>query len=476
MLAATAFAATAQDKDWRSQSYEEFRQGIKDRHKEFTERMHSNYKKFLKGEWVPFDVHEGDKPKVYPKPVIPPEQTTPLAEDAYRRKVKEVEKALEITPRVAGTTPEVKKNSMGTMVDVNFYGMAVSTPHTPVTLEEELTSSQQIFNQWDALDRNETATKLVPALRATCDKLGLNDYFTYVFVRDYVNATQPTAGQMSRTVMICYLLSNMGYDVRLARNQNFIGYNLLPFAQNITVRPYLVFGDRQYYLFNCDSEMTKPDMLYTCAVTKGADTGKDFDLVVKELKLPENPHPFNVKFDDLSISGNVNLNVMQLLRDYPQMTMAGFAMSDAQPGLRKQIVESLKAQLDSLSQHQAVDKLLYFVQKGFRYEYDEVLHGREKTNFFEESLFYPACDCEDRSIFYSYLLWNVLGVKNQLLSYPGHEAVGVMLNEDISGTYYTDNLGEKYYISDPTNIGAPTGVPQTAFRDVAPVIDFTVPY
>lgn len=49
-------------------------------------------------------------------------------------------------------------------------------------------------------------------------------------------------------------------------------------------------------------------------------------------------------------------------------------------------------------------------------------------------------------------------------------------NRPINGTYYTDNVGEKYYISDPTNIGAPTGVPQNAFRTVAPVIDFTMPY
>lgn len=62
--------------------------------------------------------------------------------------------------------------------------------------------------------------------------------------------------------------------------------------------------------------------------------------------------------------------------------------------------------------------LLQFVQSGFSYATDDAFHGFEKPYFLEENLFYPKNDCEDRAIFYTYLLWNALGVENQLLCFP----------------------------------------------------------
>ena len=76
--------------------------------------------------------------------------------------------------------------------------------------------------------------------------------------------------------------------------------------------------------------------------------------------------------------------------------------------------------------------------------------------FAEESLFYPYCDCEDRSILFSRLVRDLLGLKVLLVYYPGHLATAVHFTESVTGDYISlDN--QKYVVCDPTYIGAPVG-------------------
>lgn len=63
-------------------------------------------------------------------------------------------------------------------------------------------------------------------------------------------------------------------------------------------------------------------------------------------------------------------------------------------------------------------------------------HGFEKPYFIEEWLYYPQNDCEDRAVFYTYMLWNVLDVENQMLTYPGHESSSVRLDRPLNGDNY----------------------------------------
>ena len=44
--------------------------------------------------------------------------------------------------------------------------------------------------------------------------------------------------------------------------------------------------------------------------------------------------------------------------------------------------------------------------------------------------YYPYCDCEDRSVLYSYLVRNLLKLDVVLLDYPNHIATAVCFNEN----------------------------------------------
>ena len=121
---------------------------------------------------------------------------------------------------------------------------------------------------------------------------------------------------------------------------------------------------------------------------------------------------------------------------------------------------------------QAVGELLKFMHNVFEYSTDEDFHGFEKPYFVEETLFYPKNDCEDRAIFYTWLLWNALGREAQLISFPGHEAATVRLDNPVEGTSY-DYKGETFYVSDPTYIGSTTGMVMPIYSTQTPHVDYT---
>jgi hypothetical protein len=121
--------------------------------------------------------------------------------------------------------------------------------------------------------------------------------------------------------------------------------------------------------------------------------------------------------------------------------------------------------LSGKSKLQAAEELLNFVQTALVYEYDDTVWGGDRAFFPEEKLFYPYADCEDRSILFSRLVRDLLGLKVVLLYYPGHLATAVRFEgEEPLGDYLQLDDG-RYYIADPTYIGAPIGVSMPSVRD-----------
>ena len=96
------------------------------------------------------------------------------------------------------------------------------------------------------------------------------------------------------------------------------------------------------------------------------------------------------------------------------------------------------------------------MQTAFEYGYDDKIWGGDRAFFAEETLFYPYCDCEDRSILFSRLVRDLVGLKVILVYYPGHLASAVCFDTDVKGDYIQLN-DDKFTICDATYIGAPLG-------------------
>ncbi|MGM9852418.1 MAG: hypothetical protein ACI30N_00400 [Muribaculaceae bacterium] len=75
----------------------------------------------------------------------------------------------------------------------------------------------------------------------------------------------------------------------------------------------------------------------------------------------------------------------------------------------------------------------------------------------EESLFYPYADCEDRSVLFSHLVRDLLGLDVALVYYPNHLATAVRFTDSVAGDAM--QVGQsRFVVCDPTYIGAPVGM------------------
>lgn len=87
----------------------------------------------------------------------------------------------------------------------------------------------------------------------------------------------------------------------------------------------------------------------------------------------------------------------------------------------------------------------------------EAVPMRQDYGRYRESLHYRYCDCEDRSVLFSILVRDLLGLDVVLLHYPGHLATAVDFGGGVSGDCIDLDDG-RYLVCDPTYIGAPVGM------------------
>ena len=152
------------------------------------------------------------------------------------------------------------------------------------------------------------------------------------------------------------------------------------------------------------------------------------------------------------------------------MNLQCYATSVVLPQFHDEILGQLTPQLADMSQCDAADALLHFVQYVFGYEEDIDQYGEEKINFVEESFYYDNNDCEDRSILYAFLIQSLLGLDVQFVHYPGHECTAVRFtdcNPRGNGYYY----GKDYYlICDPSYVGGTIGRCMPRYRAMQPTV------
>ena len=401
------------------------------------------------------------KPEPKPQPSVPTTPATPAPSVPATTPKPETKPTVPATP--ASKTAGFK---------IPYRGMELTVNDTPVKLRSRLSSTADFAEQWRELKESK-AENLVKGFEELADRHNLNDYLIYDVLKAYVQARYPDVHPTSQMSLVHFVMLNMGCDVRIALDEGGTPLMLLPFNQKVYARNYLTLNGKPYYVFPMDSDdlsNTPKGFISTCILPTDRDLGRNFDLIINDLRLPEKMKEFDLQQGQLHITGTYNENLMPVLYKYPQMATEDFATSVVSPQTRADIVKQFKSQLAGKSELEAVNALLRFTQSAFRYATDDAFHGFEKPYFFEEMLHYAKCDCEDRSIFYTYLLWNVLGVENHLIAYPGHESASVCLSEPIGGDNYTHN-SRQFFISDPTYIGARTGQCMPNYRKTAPKID-----
>ncbi len=509
-------------------SFEEFRKGLLKEYNSFRDGVLADYAKFLDGVWVEYngfkaqERNQTPKPKQAPvaipdtkkdeelarkpkadnvktetpmaAPVIAPKPKkdeelaqkpkadnvkteTPKAPPVIAPKPKKDEelaqkpKADNVKTEEPAVTAPVPTPSVNNSYAFDYRGIELNLPCVDIKLMDRVAIPADFAAQWRMLDGNTDADKLVKAIDGLSKQLNFNSYLTYDLANEYVYDRFKSASPSARTSLVHYIMTHLGYDARIGVDGNGQAIIMLPTEQIIYGHIFFRFGDDKYYAFtDPDVKLSASDLrVSTCELPSAASKASKFDMRLGKLNIPFRAHPYSVKFGGLEIHGETNANLYPILYRYPQIPIRDYAQSELMPELRKDIVAQLKKQLAGKERREAVNTLLQFVQSGFEYATDGEMHGFEKPYFFEEILYYPKCDCEDRAIFYTYLLWNVLGVENHLISYPGHESAAVSI-DGVRGDAY-NYKGQTFYISDPTFIGSKTGMCMPEYATISPEID-----
>ena len=258
-----------------------------------------------------------------------------------------------------------------------------------------------------------------------------------------------------------YILSQSGYKVRLGRDNDKLV--LLTASQHTIYNKVAYrFDGETFYLLDGGVEH-----LNICRASFPNETGMSLAIQASQVFDYNQSDVRTIKsrdYPDFKVTIHTNKNLLKFydtflpscINDEVMTRWAIYANTPLSEDVRNELYPQLRSQLEGLSKPEAMARLLNLIQTGLVYEYDEKVWGADRAFFAEETLYYPYCDCEDRSILLSRLARDILGLKALLIYYPGHLAMAVHFPENVDGDYIMYE-GEKYIVCDPTYIAARAG-------------------
>lgn len=306
--------------------------------------------------------------------------------------------------------------------------------------------------------------------------LNLSDW-AYVKLADKLSTTC-LGNTNEATLMAATLLKKSGYAVKVAWEKDKTLRLLYNADASVCDANCMDIDGKHYFLYDTAAPANISDMKVVDNGWKGRPVSMRINGEQKfamKLTEPRTVTSFNNK--DFTFTFQVNKNLIDFYGDMPAVVFdndfmtkwTSMANIPLEKRLQDTLVKDMKKKLKGLSQREAVQKLLTWTQgkidldgkeqnpETFLFRYDDDVWGKDRAFYAEETLFYPWCDTEDRSILLSRLVRDVLGLRVVFIFYTTHTAVGVCFtDEDIKGAYVVKD-GMHFVICDPTYIGSNIG-------------------
>ena len=445
-------------------AYNAFRQQAIKEYEDFREKANKEYADFMRQAWKSYQsLPEIPKPK--DEPPVPP---TPYPEDDKDEPIKDTPKPYEEVVPITEPEPQPKPVAPireQPQPEEQYFEFNFFQTECKVRLDERhrfaLKDCQMntLAEAWEYLSGSEYNNVIRDCLELRI-RHRLCDWAYLLMLQELSDAY--FGRETNESVLLCaYLYCQSGYQMRLGLGNNRL-YLLVASKHQIYESGYWEIDGMFYYPFNCQEQS-----LEICGASFPNE--QPLSLLVNESPLlVEKPTESRVLqaeyFPDARANVASDENLISFFATYPTSMLddnfctrwSFYANTPMSERIKKQLYPSLQKTIQGKSQYEAANVLLNFVQTAFVYEYDDKVWGGDRAFFAEESLYYPYCDCEDRSILFSRLVRDLLGLKVLLVYYPGHLATAVCFTDNVTGDYISLN-NQKYVVCDPTYIGAPVG-------------------
>jgi len=465
--------------------YEQFRQQAYQDYENFRQKANEEYAKFMENAWKRYDTHPAEEPPAKPKPPVPLVDDTPVQPDPSPNPTPRpvIEKIRVPDPVVITAIPKPEPDerpqpvepivpsavpSVAASQNIVFFGSAL-----PLHLAEDdlprmrNAEERSVAKMWRKLSEP-TYDPIIAECLQLRESRNLCDW-AYVRLTQKVAEKQFGAGTNEAVVMQMYLLTQSGYQMRIGRDDNDQLLLLIGSEEKIFRYRYFVIDGIRFYILERKFN-SKSMCIYDHAFPKE----KSLSLVLTQPNLlvekTESRTITSKRYPELSVKVQTNRNLIDFYNDYPiNFNWQYYSLASLSPVVKESLYPALRKAIKGKTDLEAANILINFVQTGFQYQTDDVQFGYERPLYPDETIFYPYSDCEDRSILFSCLVRELLGLDVVLLDYPEHIATAICFNQPVEGDYIVVN-GKNYIISDPTYIGATVGMCAPKLKSVSPKV------
>lgn len=470
----------------RQNRFDNFNEARRKRFEEFRRQRNEEFAKYIRKDWIevnpspviPKPKDETLPPVIKPKddvidvsPVVNPvpyedviPSPIPVPQPAPIDPILEI--PVEPTPiepiNPVPAPPEYKK------IEFSFLG----TPASVRIAEKDLfkltsLDENSIAEAWLKLSEESYTNLLYDCLKIRED-FHLDDW-PYLLMLNQMADAVFGKGSNESVLLMAYAFCQSGYKMRMATDDVKL-YMLFASEHTIYNWDFFSIDNQNYYVFgNVDNKLRicnqnypkerslslliirQPHLNYAVAGERSHKSTRDADM---NFSIAANNNM--LKLYDSYPSSKINDNFMTRWAMYANLPMPDYIRNSLYPQIRQRI--------DGMDQLKALNKILHWVQTGFEYEYDDKVWGCDRAFFPEESLYYPYCDCEDRSILFTRIVRDILGLKCVLVYYPGHLASAVALTQGSPTGDYFDYGGLRFFVADGTIMGYGASVGETMSR------------
>lgn len=492
--------------------FDAFKDKSKEDFEAFRKKINEDYASFLETAWKYFEQNMPKKAPEEPKPVPPvvftPEPEGEPAPEPKPIEIKRVIKAPVPTPKpqpvaplgedvnpnfdlipIKGSRPvkpkidSPKVNLEGNKGNLELSGPIRTSPTQPRPATVGVTflgtplnvrwnkqkdsfkmasaSEREVASAWKTLSDGRADNLLRDCLDLR-EQLELTDW-AYLRLLADVGATIAGKDSNEAALLTAWLYCQSGYKMRMATGQSGRLYLLYASDHTIYNVGYYNLNGVSFYPYDCSEK--------TLSISSAKfPKEQPLSLIIAaeprlSSALSEPRTLTSRRYSEASLNSRINRNLLDFYSSYPTSYIGGDIMSrwamyanvPASDEITEFVYPVLTKAIEGKDKRRAAEVLLNWVQTAFPYEYDENVWGGDRAFFADETLFYAACDCEDRSILFSRLVRDLLDLDVVLVYYPGHLATAVAFNESESqGDYLTLN-DRQFTICDPTYINAGIG-------------------
>lgn len=467
---------TAQDDSLKNNYQEEFdnfKQSIQNDFETFTSKNDSIFYQFLLQNWKEFELFK-DQRKTIPKPKIQPRIDTTRTKTRYRE-IKPLEKRKTMLKDTGRQIQhQLTPNQYNALLfakrpfKLDFYGNTILVPGVktgPYLLDGQINKTQIAMFFRD----NSSDKVLEEAIYSLLKQASEKGYNSWGYIRLVQEASKHYYENLNERVLFTWLaLLKTGYDAKVGYNKQNI-FLLVNFDVRAFYLSYMVNDGKKYYIVPFPEQTGKQQSIVTFTAAYPVDLQPVSLVIYKNPSFPEETKEKFINYKSERIRLTYNQNMVDFYNSYPDCELPVYFPPPPSETVFKSLEVYFKPLFKEKTPTEKVAILLDFVQMVLPYKTDEDQFGKEKYMFAEETLAANYSDCEDRAILLGQLISHFTGLNSIGLVFPGHVSLAVDLPEKIEGVYI-NYRNSRYYICDPTYIGATIGMLMPGFENKQPEI------